>query len=107
MTFESTASSNDSSLHVQGTNHHYPHEASEGTSYAGHTFPHEPDVKTRGIVWGLLSIIFIAALVVLLCFQNLLQDSLYPWFGLLPGNATLAALAILDNAPVIVRVPHT
>jgi membrane dipeptidase len=70
---------------------------------------YEPDAKTRGIIWGVLSFIFIAALVFLLFFQHLLGESFYPWLGLLPGNATLAALAILDNAPVIVRlvVPHT
>lgn len=96
----STTSSGGSSPLVQESNHHSPHDHSEDIFHIPH---HEPDVKTRRIVWGLLSLVFLAALVVLLCFQHLLWDSFYPWLGLLPRNTTLATLAILENAPVIVR----
>ncbi|KAF8230218.1 hypothetical protein L208DRAFT_1283261 [Tricholoma matsutake] len=94
----STTSSGGSSPLVQESNHHSPHDHSEDIFHIPH---HEPDVKTRRIVWGLLSLVFLAALVVLLCFQHLLWDSFYPWLGLLPRNTTLATLAILENAPVI------
>jgi membrane dipeptidase len=104
MTSTTNSSDSDSSPLIQGSNHRSLHEDSEGTFHTGHPYRHEPDAKTRGIVWGSLSFIFVAALVVLLFFQDLLRDSFYPWLGLLPGNTTLAALAILDNAPVIVRL---
>lgn len=103
-----TSDSRDSSPLVQGSNHRFPNEDSEGSFHTGHAHRYEPDFKTRGIVWGVLSFVFVAALVVLLFFQHLLRDSFYPWLGLLPGNTTLAALAILNNAPIIVRfvLPH-
>lgn len=101
----SSTNSSDSSPLIQGSNRRSSREDSEGIFPTEHTtYPNKPDVKTRGVVWGTLSFIFIAALVILLFFQDLLRDSFYPWIGLLPGDETLAALAILDNAPVIVRL---
>jgi membrane dipeptidase len=100
-----TNSSNSLSPPRERPYHHSSREPSDRTENAHH----EPDAKTRGIIWGVLSSIFTVALVFLLFFQHLLGESFYPWLGLLPGNATLAALAILDNAPIIVRLvaPHT
>ncbi|KAF8070365.1 membrane dipeptidase-domain-containing protein [Lyophyllum atratum] len=65
----------------------------------------EADPKTRGIVWGVLTMLFVAGLVLLVGFQPLLEDKFYPLFGLLPKDPMLAALAILDKAPVIVNLP--
>lgn len=64
----------------------------------------DADVKTRGIVWGTLTLLFVAALVLVLGFPNVIAESpLHPWLGLLPKDPMLAAMAILDNSPVIVR----
>lgn len=62
--------------------------------------------RTRGVVWGVLTLLFVGCLVPLLLFQNLLLDSFYPWLGLLPRDPMLAALAILDRAPIIVSTAH-
>jgi len=61
----------------------------------------EADPTTRGIVWGALTVLFVTGLVLLVGFQHLLEDRFYPLFGLLPKDPMLAALAILDKAPVI------
>lgn len=55
----------------------------------------------------MLTVLFVAALVVVMLFQHLLLNSFYPWLGLLPNDPMLAALAILDKAPVIVRLYFT
>lgn len=60
--------------------------------------------KTRGVVWGLLTVLFALALVVLLGFPQWLGQSFAPWLGNLPRDPALAALAILDCAPVIVSL---
>lgn len=66
---------------------------------------HEPaNPKTRGIVWGLLTILFAATLVIILVFPQWLGQSFSPWMGLLPDDPALAALAILDRAPVLVSL---
>ncbi|KAF8995477.1 membrane dipeptidase-domain-containing protein [Cyathus striatus] len=57
--------------------------------------------KTRAIVWGALTLLFGAALVLFLAFGNSVSDSLAPWVGRLPQDPMLAALAILEKAPVI------
>lgn len=62
-----------------------------------------PNVRTRGIVWGILTFIFLLGLVFVLFFSDRFADTLYPWVGQLPKDPQLAALRILDNAPVIVR----
>ncbi|KAL0956212.1 hypothetical protein HGRIS_002369 [Hohenbuehelia grisea] len=62
---------------------------------------HEADVKTRASVWGGILALFIAALVVLLAFQDKLPEAVSPWLGRLPRDPALAALTILDTAPVI------
>ncbi|KAF9467327.1 membrane dipeptidase-domain-containing protein [Collybia nuda] len=59
------------------------------------------NMKLRGIIWGVLTFLFVIALVAVLLFQRLLLNSFYPWLGLLPKDPTLAALAILNQAPVI------
>jgi len=66
--------------------------------------PCEAHLKTRGAVWGGLTFVFVAALVLVLFFQHLLPGAFYPWLGLLPKDPSLAALRILDNAPIIVRL---
>ncbi|THV06703.1 hypothetical protein K435DRAFT_825800 [Dendrothele bispora CBS 962.96] len=59
--------------------------------------------KTRSVVWSILTIITIAALVVLLFFSDSLPDKvkLSPLIGGNPKDPMLAALGILDKAPVI------
>ncbi|TFK44479.1 membrane dipeptidase-domain-containing protein [Crucibulum laeve] len=67
--------------------------------------PQKPaNLKTRAIVWGILTLLFALALVFFLAFSHLLGDSLAPWVGILPRDPMLAALTILDNAPVISRL---
>lgn len=58
--------------------------------------------KTRGIVWGFLTTIFVFTLVIILGFPRWLGQSFAIWVGLLPDDPTLAVLTILDRAPVIV-----
>ncbi|KAF9528504.1 membrane dipeptidase-domain-containing protein [Crepidotus variabilis] len=73
---------------------------------------HEDDERTRGalstrdpksriVVWSVLTLVFIAALVVLVGFEDKLGDSVKGWLGILPKNPTKAAIMILDKAPVI------
>lgn len=61
----------------------------------------KPNYTARAIVLYLLTLIFIAALVVLLGFKEHLPDQILPWIGELPREPTRAALAVLDVAPVI------
>lgn len=63
----------------------------------------QPNSKTRAAVWGVLTLLFVIGLVPLLAFQDNLPEELFPWLGRLPGDPMLAALSILDKAPVIVR----
>lgn len=58
--------------------------------------------KKRGVVWGLLTLLFAAALILMLGFEDKVADTFGPWLGLLPHDPALAALYILDNAPIIV-----
>ncbi len=67
--------------------------------------PCEADPRTRGAVWSALTALMVAALVVLLFFQDSLPDRFAPWLGTLPKDPLLAALKILETAPVIVS--HT
>lgn len=66
------------------------------------------DPKVRAWVWGPLTVLFVAALVILLGFFHSLPTALILWLGELPRDPMLAALAILDKAPVLVRsfLPH-
>ncbi|KAJ2931243.1 hypothetical protein H1R20_g5838, partial [Candolleomyces eurysporus] len=57
--------------------------------------------KKRGVVWGLLTLLFAAALILMLGFEDKVADTIGPWLGLLPHDPALAALIILDHAPVI------
>lgn len=57
----------------------------------------------RKIVWTGLTLLFVAALVFFLGFADLLSDELSPWIGTLPNDPHKAALAIMKQAPVIVR----
>ena len=65
--------------------------------------PCEPNPKVRRIVRGALTLLFIAALVLLVGFQEIFGDPFAEWLGVLPKDPMLAALVILDRAPVIVR----
>lgn len=56
------------------------------------------------MVWGLLTLLFAAALILMLAFEDKVADTFGPWLGLLPRDPAAAALVILDNAPVIVRI---
>ncbi|KAJ8696688.1 hypothetical protein PTI98_006536 [Pleurotus ostreatus] len=61
----------------------------------------QPNSKTRAAVWGVLTLLFVIGLVPLLAFQDKLPEELFPWLGRLPSDPMLAALSILDKAPVI------
>lgn len=65
--------------------------------------PCESNPKVRGVVWGALTSLLLVALVLLVGFQGIFGDSFAGWLGVLPKDSMLAALAILDKAPVIVR----
>ena len=65
--------------------------------------PCEANPKVRGIVWGLLTLLFLVAVVLLVGFQGIFSDACAEWLGVLPKDPMLASLAILDKAPVIVR----
>lgn len=65
--------------------------------------PCESNPKVRGIVWGALTSFVLVALVLLVGFQGIFGDSFAEWLGVLPKDPMLAALAVLDKAPVIVR----
>lgn len=62
----------------------------------------DEDTKARRVVWGLLTLLFIAAGVLLVGFAENLGDAWAPWVGKLPKDPMAAALTILDKAPVIV-----
>lgn len=62
-----------------------------------------PNPKSRGIVWGSLTLTFLIALVLVLRFNNEFGDVVRPWLGFLPKDPLLAAQIILRDAPVIVR----
>jgi membrane dipeptidase len=59
------------------------------------------ETKARRVVWGLLTLLFIAAGVLLVGFAETLGDAWAPWVGKLPKDPMAAALTILDKAPVI------
>lgn len=65
--------------------------------------PCESNPKVRGVIWGALTLLFLVALVLLVGFQGIFGDPFAGWLDALPKDPTLAALAILDKAPVIVR----
>ena len=58
--------------------------------------------KARGVIWGVLTLLFLVATVLLVFFGKVFCDPFAPWLGTLPSDPNLAALAILDKAPVIV-----
>ena len=58
--------------------------------------------KVRAIVWGSLTVLFVATVILLVGFEDYFGDAFAPWLGKLPKDPHLAALAILDRAPVIV-----
>ncbi len=58
--------------------------------------------KARGVIWGALTLLFLVATVLLVFFGKVFGDPFAPWLGTLPSDPNLAALAILDKAPVIV-----
>jgi membrane dipeptidase len=70
---------------------------------ADELIPRESNPKVRRIVWGALTLLLLVAIVLLVGFQGIFSDSFAEWLGALPKDPTLAALAILDKAPVIVR----
>ncbi|KAG7090950.1 hypothetical protein E1B28_010020 [Marasmius oreades] len=68
--------------------------------------PRDPPVgnsRPRVVIWSILTILTVAALVVLLFFQDTLPDALklVPWIGGDPHDPLTAALAIMERAPVI------
>lgn len=63
----------------------------------------DTDMRTRKIVWTALTFVFVTTLAILVFFQHVLPDACSRWLGVLPSDPDLAALAVLDIAPVIVR----
>lgn len=60
-----------------------------------------PNPKSRGVVWGSLTLTFLIALFLVLGFNNEFGDVVRPWLGFLPKDPLLAAQIILRDAPVI------
>ncbi|KAF4598480.1 hypothetical protein EYR38_006882 [Pleurotus pulmonarius] len=83
--------------HLLGQGDQNGHDGTDGNKET------QPSSKTRAVVWGVLTLLFVIGLVPLLAFQNKLPEELFPWLGRLPSDPMLAALSILDKAPVIVR----
>ncbi|TFK74545.1 hypothetical protein BDN72DRAFT_833025 [Pluteus cervinus] len=63
--------------------------------------PDEANPRTRAVVWGILTLVFVSGLVVMLCFEDTVAELFQPWLGILPRDPKAAALMILDRAPVI------
>ncbi|KAJ2916290.1 hypothetical protein MD484_g4099, partial [Candolleomyces efflorescens] len=78
-----------------------PHDQGNGHDVGQQNSSCDADPKKRGVVWGLLTLLFAAALVLMLGFEDKVADTFGPWLGLLPRDPALAAIYILDNAPVI------
>ena len=81
-----------------------PHETSPllPTSNAPETNEnrHAEHSKAHIVVGMSLTALFVIMLILMLVFEDL-HDSIAPWFGAIPKDPDLAALAILTNAPVI------
>lgn len=71
--------------------------------YGTRTKPDAPfNTRVRSIVWGVLTLLTTAVLVVMLFFLDDLPDSLKSWAGGEPSDPMFAALSILDKSPIIV-----
>ncbi|KAE9408614.1 hypothetical protein BT96DRAFT_953890 [Gymnopus androsaceus JB14] len=70
--------------------------------YGTRTKPDAPfNTRVRSIVWGVLTLLTTAVLVVMLFFLDDLPDSLKSWAGGEPSDPMFAALSILDKSPII------
>lgn len=94
---------------MPNNHHHLPNPERTpllSTGVAGHdgsrktAGPSNP--KVRSTIWALLTLLFVVALVLFVKFEKMFGDTLRPYLGTLPSDPYLAALAILDKAPVIV-----
>lgn len=56
----------------------------------------------RSVVWGILTVLTIAILVIMLFFRDDLPDSLQSWVGGTVKDPMFAALSIMDKSPIIV-----
>jgi hypothetical protein len=83
------------------SSHQHDSDDDEGNS---HVTPilNKPTSRARVFVGSALILLFAAALVLVLGFEQSLPDRVRPWLGLLPKDPMTAALAILKVAPVIV-----
>ncbi|KAJ3772979.1 membrane dipeptidase-domain-containing protein [Lentinula raphanica] len=61
------------------------------------------NITVRSVIWGILTTLTVAALVLLLFFQDSLPDNVktLPWVGGEPKDSMIAALGILEKAPII------
>lgn len=80
----------------QQNGHHRSH-AEEIEAYEDET----RFLRTRAIIWGTLTFLFVIGLAFVFSFQNTLAD--WSWSGTLPRNSVSAAAKILAISPVIVR----
>jgi len=83
---------------------HSSHQHDSDDEENSHATPilNKPTSRTRAFVGSALILLFAAALVLVLCFEQSLPDTVRPWLGLLPKEPMTAAHAILKVAPVIV-----
>ncbi|KAF5388764.1 hypothetical protein D9757_005636 [Collybiopsis confluens] len=77
--------------------------ASDSEEHDARNHPTPFNITVRSVVWGILTVLTTATLVVMLFFRDRLPDGvkLLPWVGGDPRDPTVAALAILDKSPII------
>jgi hypothetical protein len=65
----------------------------------------EPDTAVRATVWGALTVLFVTGLFGMLLFQDWFagKEWFLGWTDRLPRDPMMAAMRIMDIAPVIVR----
>lgn len=77
--------------------HHQPTYEEQIEAYIAET----RYLQRRSIVWGAVTVLFVAALAVVFWLESTLED--WSWSGTLPKNADIAAQKVLTISPIIVR----
>lgn len=78
--------------------HHQPTHEEQIEAYMAET----RYLQRRSIVWGALTVLFVAALAVVFGLEGTLGN--WSWSGKLPKNADAAAQRVLTISPIIVRI---
>lgn len=76
--------------------------SNSGTNTNRESDDHVERSKAHAVVGASLTALFVIMLTLMLVFD--LHDSIGPWFGAIPKDPSLAALVILQNAPIIVSL---